>query len=53
MKADNAQHEYYLTDIVKWTINQGLKAQSYVMENNEESYGINSKKQLAQAKQRF
>ena len=49
MKADNAQHEYYLTDIVKWTINQGLKAQSYVMENNEESYGINSKKQLAEA----
>lgn len=49
LDSDNAQHEYYLTDIVKWTINQGLKAQSYIMENNEESYGINSKKQLAQA----
>ena len=49
MDSNNAQHEYYLTDIVKWTINKGLKAQSYVMENNEESYGINSKKQLAEA----
>ena len=49
MTSDNAQHEYYLTDIVKWTIKHGLKAQSYVLENNEESFGINSKKQLAQA----
>ena len=46
---NNAQHEYYLTDIVKWTINKGLKARSYVLENNEESFGINSKKQLAEA----
>lgn len=49
LDSDNAQHEYYLTDIVKWTIKQGLKAQSYILENNEESYGINSKKHLAQA----
>lgn len=49
MSSDNAQNEYYLTDIVKWTIKHGLKAQSFVLENNEESFGINSKKQLAQA----
>lgn len=49
LDSNNAQNEYYLTDIVKWTIKQGLKAQSYIMENNEESYGINSKKHLAQA----
>lgn len=49
LDSDNAQHEYYLTDIVKWTIKQGLKAQSFILENNEESYGINSKKHLAQA----
>ena len=49
MDSDNAQNEYYLTDIVKWTIKNNLKAQSYVLENNEESFGINSKKQLAQA----
>lgn len=49
LDSDNAQNEYYLTDIVKWTIKQGLKAQSYILKNNEESYGINSKKHLAQA----
>lgn len=49
LDSNNAQNEYYLTDIVKWTISKGLKAQSYILENNEESYGINSKKNLAQA----
>ncbi len=49
LDSNNAQNEYYLTDIVKWTISQGLKAQSYILENNEESYGINSKKHLAHA----
>ena len=49
LDSNNAQHEYYLTDIVKWTINKGLKARSFVLENNEESFGINSKKQLAEA----
>lgn len=49
LDSNNAQNEYYLTDIVKWTIKQGLKAQSSILENNEESYGINSKKHLAQA----
>lgn len=49
LDSNNAQNEYYLTDIVKWTIKQGLKAQSFILENNEESYGINSKKHLAQA----
>ena len=49
LDSNNAQNEYYLTDIVKWTIKQGLKAQSYILQNNEESYGINSKKHLAQA----
>ena len=46
---NNAQHEYYLTDIVKWAITKGLKARSYILENSEESFGINSKKQLAEA----
>ena len=49
LDSNNAQNEYYLTDIVKWTIKNGLKAQSFILENNEESYGINSKKHLAQA----
>lgn len=49
LDSNNAQGEYYLTDIVKWAITNGLKAQSYVLENNEESFGINSKNHLAQA----
>lgn len=49
LDSNNAQGEYYLTDIVKWTIKQGLKAQSFILENNEESFGINSKLHLAQA----
>ncbi len=46
---NNAQGEYYLTDIVKWAVEQNLNVQSYILENNEEIYGINSKAQLAQA----
>lgn len=49
LDSNNSQNEYYLTDIVKWTLKQGFKAQSYILENNEESYGINSKIHLAQA----
>ena len=49
LDSNNAQNEYYLTDIVKWTIKNGLKAQSYVLKDNDESFGINSKKHLAEA----
>lgn len=49
MKNDNAQGEYYLTDIVKWAVSKNLNVQSYVLENNEEIFGINSKAQLAEA----
>ncbi len=49
LDSNNAQGEYYLTDIVKWTISNGLKAQSFILEDNTESFGINSKAQLAQA----
>lgn len=52
LDSNNAQNEYYLTDIVKWTISKGLKAQSYILENNEESYGINSKR-ILHRQQRF
>ena len=49
LKCNNAQGEYYLTDIISWAVNKGLKVKSYVLENNEEIYGINSKANLAQA----
>lgn len=49
LDSNNAQGEYYLTDIVKWAIKNNLKAQAYTLENNEESFGINSKAHLAEA----
>ncbi len=49
LDSNNAQGEYYLTDIVKWAITNKFKVQSYVLKNNEESFGINSKSHLAQA----
>ena len=49
LKNDNAQGEYYLTDIIAWAVEKGLKTTSYVLEDNEEIFGINSKTHLAQA----
>lgn len=49
LQNNNAQGEYYLTDIVKWAVEKHLKVQSYILENNEEIFGINSKVQLAEA----
>ena len=49
LKCNNAQGEYYLTDIIAWAVNKGLKVKSFVLDNNEEIFGINSKSNLAQA----
>ena len=49
LKTNNAQGEYYLTDIVKWSVANGLKTLAYTLKNNEEIYGINSKANLAEA----
>lgn len=49
LKNDNAQGEYYITDIVKWAVEKGLKTNSFILENNYEIFGINSKAHLAQA----
>lgn len=49
LKCNNAQGEYYLTDIVSWAVKEGLKAQSFILKNNEEIFGINSKTHLAEA----
>ena len=46
---NNAQGEYYLTDIIEWGKKHGLKVNAYIMENNEESFGINSRLHLAEA----
>lgn len=49
LKNNNAQGEYYLTDIVKWAVEKGLNVRSYILNDNEEIFGINSKLQLAEA----
>ena len=49
MKNNNAQGEYYITDMVKWAVEKGLKTTSFVLKNNWEIFGINSKTHLAQA----
>lgn len=49
LTSNNAQGEYYLTDIISWGGKQGLNVNAYVLEDNEEIFGINSRAHLAQA----
>lgn len=49
LKSNNAQGEYYLTDIIKWANENNLKVDAYTLKNNEEIFGINSKAHLAEA----
>ena len=49
LQSNNAQGEYYLTDIIKWANEQNLKVDAYTLKNNEEIFGINSKAHLAEA----
>lgn len=49
LKSNNSQNEYYLTDIVEWAVAQGLNTNSFVLEDNKQSFGINSKEHLMQA----
>mgnify|MGYP003301791854 CR=1 FL=1 len=49
LKTNNAQGEYYLTDIIKWANEQNLNVNAHILKNNEEIFGINSKIQLSEA----
>lgn len=49
LTSNNAQGEYYLTDIIAWGCKQGLNVNAYILEDNEEIFGINSKSHLAEA----
>lgn len=49
LKTNNAQGEYYLTDIIQWGNENGLSVNAHILERNEEIYGINSKLNLAEA----
>ncbi|WP_319203172.1 bifunctional UDP-N-acetylglucosamine diphosphorylase/glucosamine-1-phosphate N-acetyltransferase GlmU [uncultured Ilyobacter sp.] len=43
------KNEYYLTDVIAINVNDGEKVETYILENNEEVLGVNSKVQLAEA----
>ncbi len=49
LKNNNAQGEYYLTDIVKWARLNSCKVLGYKISDNSEIYGINSRRNLAEA----
>lgn len=47
--SDNVQGEYYLTDIVDWSVKKGFKTSVFTINDNYEIFGINSRKDLAEA----
>ena len=49
LTSNNAQGEYYLTDIIKWGNEKNLSVNAYTLKNNGEIFGINSKTHLAEA----
>lgn len=49
LTCDNAQGEYYLTDTISFFVSQGWKVEALVAEDFEETFGINSRMQLAEA----
>lgn len=50
---DNAQAEYYLTDVVKHAVNSGLKVSATVCEDADEVLGVNNQTQLAEVEGLF
>lgn len=46
IKPDNAQGEYYLTDVIKIMNEEGLKTGAVIVEDNTEILGVNDRAQL-------
>ncbi len=49
LNCDNAQGEYYLTDIVALGLSKGLKVRAFNLAEPEEALGVNSRYQLSMA----
>lgn len=49
LKTNNAQGEYYLTDIISWGKEHALKVNAFILDDSDEIYGINSRLNLATA----
>lgn len=43
---DNVQKEYYLTDVPKIILSQGIKVETFTVSNTEEIYGVNTLEDL-------
>ncbi len=51
LEPDNAQREYYLTDIVRMAVAQGRRVSAVPLQDPEEGLGVNTRQQLAAAEQ--
>lgn len=51
LNTNNAQKEYYLTDLIKIANEQQLPVGGYILEDFSESLGVNNRVQLSQAEQ--
>lgn len=51
LEPDNAQGEFYLTDIVRTAVAQGRRVAAVTLENPDEGLGVNTRQQLAAAEQ--
>lgn len=49
LTTNNAQQEYYLTDLISIAVAKGLMVNGYLLDDFSESLGINNRVQLAQA----
>lgn len=53
VQADNAQHEYYLTDIIELAVADGVTITSVQPSSSDEVIGVNDKQQLAYVERVF
>lgn len=51
LEPDNAQGEYYLTDIVRMAVQQGRRVAAVTLNDPNEGLGVNTRQQLAAAEQ--
>ena len=49
MNNNNAQQEYYLTDIIEFAVQKNKKINTYTVKDSDEIIGINTRKQQAEA----
>jgi bifunctional UDP-N-acetylglucosamine pyrophosphorylase / glucosamine-1-phosphate N-acetyltransferase len=53
IRNDNAQGEYYLTDLIALAVREGVRVTAVAVRDAEETLGVNSKAQLAQLERAY